>query len=303
MKYQGTLLAWLLASAASAAGPPLPIAGRPYQPATIECVIAAAQAEEVPANVLLAIASVTGGRNGDTRSELAPPAFGAELQEVAARSGVDSAFVAAVIHAESAFNPAAVSNKGAQGLMQLMPATAARFGVDNPFHPAENMAGGTQYLAWLLRRYDGNTELASAAYNAGEGAVDRYAGVPPYAETRTFVERVSALQARYEPNLGHFALRPSLWAKNGPLARYPQISQEAATWDGCYNAALAAWLVRRALTQSRSDDYWGRVASYFTDDPALTATYRSKLIPFAVQWGDWLQHRYRQERAVSVSYQ
>jgi soluble lytic murein transglycosylase-like protein len=106
------------------------------------------------------------------------------------------------VHAESAFNPNALSRVGAQGLMQLMPATAERFGVDDPFAPAQNIEGGTRYLAWLLKRFNGDTRLAAAGYNAGEGAVDRFGGVPPYEETQRFVERVGILHQRYGASLG-----------------------------------------------------------------------------------------------------
>ncbi|MCB1018605.1 MAG: lytic transglycosylase domain-containing protein [Acidobacteria bacterium] len=99
--------------------------------------------------------------------------------------------VRAVIRQESAFDPFAVSVKGAQGLMQLMPETARRFGVQDVFDPAENVLGGVKYLRVLLDRYEGDTRLALAAYNAGEGAVDRYKGVPPYAETRDYVKRIT----------------------------------------------------------------------------------------------------------------
>jgi soluble lytic murein transglycosylase-like protein len=124
-------------------------------------------------------------------------AFGAEIAAAAAMHGVDPAFVRAIIHAESAFNPNAISRVGAQGLMQLMPDTADRFGVVDPFVPAQNIDGGTRYLAWLMKRFDGDTRLVAAAYNAGEGAVDKYAGVPPYDETMVFVERVGTLHERY----------------------------------------------------------------------------------------------------------
>ncbi len=99
--------------------------------------------------------------------------------------------VMAVIAIESNFNPHAESPAGAQGLMQLMPATAARFGVTNVWDAKSNLIGGMMYLSWLLRRYHGAIELALAAYNAGEGAVDQYAGIPPYTETRNYVARIT----------------------------------------------------------------------------------------------------------------
>ncbi|WP_052338359.1 lytic transglycosylase domain-containing protein [Luteimonas huabeiensis] len=129
-------------------------------------------------------------------------AYAEEVRAAAREFGVDEAIVRAIMHAESAFNPNALSRAGAQGLMQLMPATARRFGVANPFDPAQNIRGGVEYLAWLLRRFNGDLTLAAAGYNAGEGAVDRHGGVPPYSETRRYVERVNVLSERYR---GHLA--------------------------------------------------------------------------------------------------
>lgn len=109
----------------------------------------------------------------------------------ARRFDVDAALVSAVIKAESDYNPRIVSHKGARGLMQLMPATAKRFGVTNSFDPEENIHGGTRYLRWLLTKFDGNADLAVAAYNAGEGNVWKYDGVPPFRETVNYINRIS----------------------------------------------------------------------------------------------------------------
>ena len=124
-------------------------------------------------------------------------AFSAEISAAARQYGVEEAIVRAIIHAESAYNPTALSRAGAQGLMQLMPPTAARFGVTDSYDAAQNIRGGVQYLSWLLKRFNGDLTLAAAGYNAGEGAVDRHGGVPPYSETRYYVQRVGQLAERY----------------------------------------------------------------------------------------------------------
>lgn len=128
-------------------------------------------------------------------------AFQNEIAAAAREFGVDEAIVRAVIHAESAYNPSARSRVGAQGLMQLMPATARRFGVADAYDAPQNIRGGVQYLAWLLRRFNGDLTLAAAGYNAGEGAVDRHGGVPPYSETQYYVKRVAQLAERYRSEL------------------------------------------------------------------------------------------------------
>ena len=128
-------------------------------------------------------------------------AYDAEVKAAAQEFGVEEAIIRAVMHAESAFNPNALSRVGAQGLMQLMPATADRFGVVNAFDPSQNIRGGVKYLAWLLKRFNGDLTLAAAGYNAGEGAVDRHKGVPPYNETQRYVQRVGVLADRYRAQL------------------------------------------------------------------------------------------------------
>ena len=123
-------------------------------------------------------------------------AYSTEIASAAREFGVEEAVVRAIIHAESAFNPTALSRAGAQGLMQLMPPTARRFGVSDSYDAGQNIRGGVQYLSWLLRRFNGNLTLAAAGYNAGEGAVDRHGGVPPYKETQYYVQRVAQLADR-----------------------------------------------------------------------------------------------------------
>jgi soluble lytic murein transglycosylase-like protein len=112
------------------------------------------------------------------------------IKEHAVDHGVDVGLVRAVIQAESAFNPRARSVKGAMGLMQLMPATAAEYGVNDPYDPAQNIKAGVAYLRSLLTKYSDNQELALAAYNAGPKAVEKYGTVPPYRETRNYIERI-----------------------------------------------------------------------------------------------------------------
>jgi len=135
------------------------------------------------------------------RTALNLDAFKNEIAAAAASTGVDVALLRAVIHAESAFNPMAMSNKGAQGLMQLMPGTAGDLGVSDAFDAAQNIDGGARYLAQLLRDFNGDVKLAAAAYNAGEAAVQKYGGVPPYDETQVYVARVQQLRDRYQKAL------------------------------------------------------------------------------------------------------
>ena len=120
------------------------------------------------------------------------------IKQASYKYRVDPALIRAVIHAESSFNPSAISPKGAKGLMQLMDDTRKRVGVTDVFSPAQNIDGGVRLLALLLKKYKGNQRLALAAYNAGEGAVARYGGIPPYRETQDYVEKVLHLATRYK---------------------------------------------------------------------------------------------------------
>lgn len=125
-----------------------------------------------------------------------------EFRAAAKAQKVDDAFLRAIAHAESGFDPRAVSSKGAQGLMQLMPEVQREYGVVDPFASRQSIDGGAKFLRVLLRRYKGDFILAAAAYNAGMGAVAKFGGVPPYAETLAYVEKVRALHARYRSALG-----------------------------------------------------------------------------------------------------
>ena len=122
--------------------------------------------------------------------------------EVAENQGVDPRFIHAVIWQESKYDAHARSHAGAQGLMQLMPATAKRFGCEHPDDPEENIKAGTKYLSWLLKRFSGNVELALAGYNAGEGSVDKYDGIPPFNETQNYVKIITGRYGKtYHPVL------------------------------------------------------------------------------------------------------
>ncbi len=124
--------------------------------------------------------------------------FSSYIEQAAYNNEIDPAFIRAIIHAESHFDRHALSKQGAQGLMQLMPSTAQFLGVKNAFVAKENIDGGVKHLAHLLKKYNGNSQLASAAYNAGEGAVKKFSGIPPFAETQVYVERVEILHRRYQ---------------------------------------------------------------------------------------------------------
>ncbi|NYZ62148.1 lytic transglycosylase domain-containing protein [Luteimonas sp. SJ-16] len=146
------------------------------------------------------------GRVGAPRLDAWPALF----RDAARTHGLDEAWLRAIAHAESGLDAAAVSPKGARGVMQLMPAVIADYGVTDPDAPAQSIGAGARHLRWLLQRYGGDRTRALAAYNAGVGAVDRYDGVPPYAETRAYIDTVQGLYLRYREAMGRPVERPAI---------------------------------------------------------------------------------------------
>jgi soluble lytic murein transglycosylase-like protein len=126
-----------------------------------------------------------------------PSAYDRLIRRMAHTYNVDAALIKAVMHAESSFNPHATSHKGASGLMQLMPSTAQQYGAYDPYDPVQNIQAAVRYLSDLMERYDNDTTLVLAAYNAGENAVNRHKGVPPYTETRSYVNKVLRFKKHY----------------------------------------------------------------------------------------------------------
>jgi soluble lytic murein transglycosylase-like protein len=147
-------------------------------------------------------ATGTGGLTGSTLDPSVP--YAAQIEAAAGRNGVDPALLAGLIKAESGFDPNAGSPAGAQGLTQLMPETASGLGVTNPFDPEQAIEGGARLLHENLEKFDGNAELALAAYNAGPGAVEQYGGIPPYPETQAYVKKVLAYAAEFGQGAGGF---------------------------------------------------------------------------------------------------
>lgn len=178
----------------------------------------------------------------------ASTAYDSLINEASATYGVDAALIKSVIRAESGFNPNAESGVGAQGLMQLMPATAAELGVSDSLDPRDNIMGGTLYLSQLLGRYDGNPVLALAAYNAGMGRVDEYGGVPPYEETVTYITRISGYLSEYGAGALSLAGLPTSFVTSpsggssfvSEIPSLPEFSTVLAAFEGALGGGLTA---------------------------------------------------------------
>ena len=151
-------------------------------------------------------------------ASLPPPEINDLVEQTASRLQIDPQLVHAIIKVESEYDPKAVSRKGAMGLMQLIPETAQRFGVENPFNPKENIEGGVSYLKHLLDLFGGDLSLSLAAYNAGEGAVQRFGGIPSFAETRHYVRKVTDIYQSVSPQSGTNAAGNKPQAS--PIIRY-----------------------------------------------------------------------------------
>jgi len=165
----------------------LSAAGPPDQPHMVSVVRTDPRTGKLVRSVIVTKKSAAREASGDA---VTPLGIKEAVEAIAATQSLPSQLVHSVIRVESNYNPLAVSSKGAQGLMQLMPETARRFGVANAFDPLDNIQGGTRYLRYLLDLYKGDYDLALAAYNAGEGAVEKYGAVPPYPETINYLVQV-----------------------------------------------------------------------------------------------------------------
>jgi len=199
----GSTASFAAALKAASAGPsaaqgPAPSAASPVEPSPTPSVASA-----VEPSTSLSAATPAAGNAGAS-------AYDAPIAQAAARYGIDPALLHGLIQQESGFDPNARSSSGALGLTQLMPGTATSLGVSNPLDPLQSIEGGARYLSQMLSRFGGNTADALAAYNAGPGAVSRYGGVPPYAETQDYVSKVMGYANAYRQTLAPTAASGSI---------------------------------------------------------------------------------------------
>ncbi|TDM64027.1 transglycosylase [Acinetobacter sp. KU 011TH] len=185
-------------------------------------------------------------------------AFDHIIRQAAQQHGVSEGLIKAVMHTESGFNVRARSPVGAQGLMQLMPATARRFNVSNAYDPQQNIFAGAKYLSWLLKRFNGNTQMALAAYNAGEGNVDKYGGIPPFRETQDYVRRVTS---RYQ----------NLYASGSGFSSFTNASAQTVSHSSNFAENTTAQISAPAPKYSSSRQIVTLSDGTYTDAP--TGTY------------------------------
>lgn len=185
-------------------------------------------------------------------------AFDHIIKQAALQHGVSEGLIKAVMHTESGFNVNARSPVGAQGLMQLMPATARRFNVTNAFDAQQNIFAGAKYLSWLLKRFGGNTQMALAAYNAGEGNVDKYGGIPPFRETQDYVRRVTS---RYQ----------NLYSSGSGFSSFSNTSAQVTSQSSNSVENTTAQITAPAPKHSNSRQIVTLSNGTFTDAP--TGTY------------------------------
>ena len=201
-------------------------------------------------------------------------AFDQLIRQAAQHHGVSEGLVKAIMHTESGFNIHARSPVGAQGLMQLMPATARRFNVSNAYDPQQNIFGGVKYLSWLLKRFNGDTRLAIAAYNAGEGNVDKYGDVPPFRETRDYVKRVTS---RYQ-NLYASGLGTPLTESNSNTPSGQVLAQSANystnTNNSTESVPMAKQYSRQIITLSDGTFTDAPMGTYTTSNATASARIR-----------------------------
>lgn len=190
-------------------------------------------------------------------------AFDHIIQQAAQQHGVSEGLIKAVMHTESGFNVNARSPVGAQGLMQLMPATARRFNVSNAYDPHENIMAGAKYLAWLLKRFNGNTTLALAGYNAGEGNIAKYGGVPPFRETQDYIRRVTSRYSNlYASGVNASSSNSAITANNNSntQSKNAQVIAQSANYTASNHQVAANKRPQRQIIMAAD----GR----FTDAPA-----------------------------------
>lgn len=201
-------------------------------------------------------------------------AFDQLIRQAAQQHGVSEGLVKAIMHTESGFNIHARSPVGAQGLMQLMPATARRFNVSNAYDPQQNIFGGVKYLSWLLKRFNGDTRLAIAAYNAGEGNVVKYGGIPPFRETQDYVRRVTS---RYQ-NLYASGLGTPLSESKGNTPSGQVLAQSAnyatSTSNNLEPAPTAKQYSRQIITLSDGTFTDAPMGTYTTSNATASARIR-----------------------------